>query len=104
MWRTYAPPTIQKMPKISCVVGISPTRKGEVINKKRGVKETKGMARDRSELCKALMNWNRARIFKVPPRSSAHPYLGPSKGTESVSSTMLRSMGMGVAPAAKAAS
>jgi hypothetical protein len=104
MYRTYAPPTIQKMPTISCVVGISPTRRGEVINRKSGVNETKGMAKERSELCKALMNWNMARKFKVPPMSSAHPYLGPSEGTESVNSTMVRSIGMGVAQAANAAS
>ena len=104
MCNTYPPATMQRMPAMSCVVGTSPTMRGEVINKKIGVNETKGTARDMSEACKARMNWNMARIFKVPPMSSAHPYRGPSKGTESVNHTMVKSMGTGVAQAANAAS
>jgi hypothetical protein len=83
---------------------MSPTRRGEVINKKIGVNETKGTARDMSEACKALMNWNKARTFKVPPMSSAHPYRGPSKGIDSVNSAMIKSKGIGIAHAANAAS
>ena len=95
---------MQRIPVMSCIFGTSFTSKGEVMSRKIGVKEMKGIASDMSEACRARMNWNKASTFNVPPRKRAGRYCGPSVGMEPVNIRMASKKGMGVADAASEAS
>ena len=80
MFSRYEPVTIRKMPISPKILGNSPTIKGEVIKRNRGVNVSIGTVMDKSDDLIALMYRIRVMAYRLPPVNNASQNCSPSAG------------------------
>ena len=87
MFSRYEPVTIRKMPISPKIPGNSPTIKGEVIKRNRGVNVSIGTVMDKSDALMAFMYRTSVKAYSVPPVTNASQNRSP-RGGISVKSRM----------------